>query len=194
MKHSSVQEFHQNYVESYNHFSVQHHVAFKSETPMVLAIFHVVYYRMIYSHQSHSFVGLWWIFANHDLPNADETLGIPPHEVNISGLEYADDAGLFDINEQNASERVSSISIGSRREASMIISIPKTKAMHIHRKVKISDTTENDIAALHLRYKCPACNRDLPTSRGLKIHQARWCDGGQTIRSRKGSLASRSTS
>ena len=30
----------------------------------------------------------------------------------------------------------------------MIISIPKTKARHIHSKVKISDTTENDIAAL----------------------------------------------
>ena len=132
---------------------------------------------------------MWRKFANHDLPNASVTLGIPPHEVNISGLEYAGDAGLFDINAQNASERVLSISIGSMREASMIISIPipKTKAIHIHRKVKISNNTENDIAALHLKYKNPACNRDFPTS--LNVHQTRWYDGGRTIRSRKGSLA-----
>ena len=32
-------------------------------------------------------------------------------------------------------------------------------------------------------------NKDFPTARGLLIHRARWCDGGRTVRSRKGSLA-----
>ena len=36
---------------------------------------------------------------------------------------------------------------------------------------------------------CPECQREFPTKRGLAIHQGRWCDGGKTIRSRKGSLA-----
>jgi hypothetical protein len=35
----------------------------------------------------------------------------------------------------------------------------------------------------------PDCQREFPTSRGLKIHQKRWCDSGKTVRSRTGSLA-----
>ena len=36
---------------------------------------------------------------------------------------------------------------------------------------------------------CPEDQRDFPTKRGLAKHQGRWCDGGKTIRYRKGSLA-----
>lgn len=31
--------------------------------------------------------------------------------------------------------------------------------------------------------------REFPTKRGMLIHKARWCDNGETVRSRKGSLA-----
>ena len=67
--------------------------------------------------------------------------------------------------------------------------MPKTKVMHIHKQARVSDTTEEEIAALNFEHVCPNCSRDFPTKRGLAIHQGRWCDNGATFRSRKGSLA-----
>ena len=63
--------------------------------------------------------------------------------------------------------------------------------MHIHRNTHVSSTTEAEVEALRLAHKCDACSRTFPTQRGLKIHAARWCDGGVTQRSRRGSLADR---
>ena len=63
--------------------------------------------------------------------------------------------------------------------------------MHIHRKTHVSSTTEAVVEALKLAHKCDACSRTFPTQRGLKIHAARWCDGGVMQRSRRGSLADR---
>ena len=61
--------------------------------------------------------------------------------------------------------------------------------MHIHKRVKVSETTEEEIASMGFEHICPDCERDFPTKRGLAIHRGRWCDGGKTQRSRKGSLA-----
>ena len=133
--------------------------------------------------------GLWRIFETHDTSNAGVKVGDPPYEVDISGLEYADDAALLDENTEQSSQRVCAISQGSQKDAAMTISIPKTKALHIHKKVRVTATTESEISALKLKHKCTSCGRDFPTSRGLSIHRARWCDGGLTLRSRKGSLA-----
>ena len=130
-----------------------------------------------------------YIFKMHDNPNAGVTVGMPPNQVSISSLEYADDAGLLDENVQVASERISSIAAGSREDAAMQISIPKTKVLHIHKKVRVSETTDDDITSMGFKHICPSCERDFPTKRGLAIHQGRWCDGGRTVRSRKGSLA-----
>ena len=44
---------------------------------------------------------------------------------------------------------------------------------------------------MKLAHKCDACSRTFPTQRGLKIHAARWCEGGVTQRSHRGSLADR---
>ena len=71
----------------------------------------------------------------------------------------------------------------------MEISIPKTKALHIHKKIRVPETTDDDIASMGFKHICPSCERDFPNKRGLAIHQGRWCDGGKTVRSRKGSLA-----
>ena len=134
-------------------------------------------------------VGLWRIFVIHDSPNAGITLGSAPHEVKISALEYADDAGLLDANVADASVRMSAISRGSREDAAMIISIPKTKAMHIHKTMAVTNTTEEEIISLHLKHKCPDCAKSFSTLHGMRVHRGRWCDGGLTERSRKGSLA-----
>ena len=136
--------------------------------------------------------GLMRTFALHDRPNSGVTVGAPPHQVTISSLEYADDAGLFDSNTQEASARVSAIAIGSREDAAMDISIPKTKAMHIHKKVRVSKTEVDEIAALKLKHACPECTRGFSTTRGLAIHRALWClcdPAHANTRSRAGSLA-----
>ena len=89
------------------------------------------------------------IFKSHDNPNAGVTVGTLPHQVKISSLEYADDAGLIDANIQVASTRVTKLAAGSRNDAAMEISIPKTKAMHIHKKVRVSETTDEEIDLNH---------------------------------------------
>ena len=133
--------------------------------------------------------GLWHIFSKHDIPGAGVTVGQTPYEVLISKLEYADDAGMFDEDTGTASVRLTAISNGSKEDAGMEVSLEKTKGLHVHKREKVSKTTEAEIEALKLKYKCPNCPRTFPTLRGQKIHSARWCDGGKTVRSRKGSLA-----
>ena len=70
----------------------------------------------------------------------------------------------------------------------MLISVRKSKAMHVHRTRRVDATTEEDVAALTLAHKCESCGREFTKQRGLKIHMARWCDGGRTQRSRRGTL------
>ena len=134
-------------------------------------------------------IGLWRTFVLHDIPSSGVHVGEPPYDVDIDKLEYADDAGLLDDDAEQASQRVSAISIGSKQDAGMVISLAKTKDMHIHRRVRVSATTEAEITALQLKHKCTDCQREFPTARGLAIQRGRWCDGGKTARSRKGSLA-----
>ena len=128
-------------------------------------------------------------FRKHDSTGTGVTVGKPPFQVTIRALEYADDAGLLDKSAEVATPRVTTIAQGSRSDAAMEISVPKTKAMHIHEKARVSETTEEEIAAMKFEHICPNCSRDFPTKRGLAVHQGRWCDNGNTNRSRKGSLA-----
>ena len=132
--------------------------------------------------------GLWRIFTTHDCPDAGVTVGSPPNDVKIRALEYADDAGLLDNDTSESSIRLTSIARGSREEASMVISEKKTKAMHVHRKVGVSTTTEEEIAALNFQHKCPDCQRPFPTKKGMLIHLKVHCGKGKKL-SRKGSLA-----
>ena len=83
------------------------------------------------------------------------------------------------------------LAASSITDAAIVILQAKSKVMHIHRKTHVSSTTEAEVEALKLAHKCDACSRTFPTQRGLKIHAARWCDGGVMQRSRRGSLADR---
>ena len=71
----------------------------------------------------------------------------------------------------------------------MIISTKKSK--HIHKTTRTSATTEAAVAKLNLVHKCESCAREFTKLRGLKIHMARWCDGGRTQQSRVGSLTNK---
>ena len=127
--------------------------------------------------------GLDKIFRRHDISNSGVTVGTVENTVCVSKLEYADDAALIDDNVEQASARVTSIAKGCLEEAAMVISIRKSKVMHVHKKTRVSATTEADVASLNLTHKCSACAREFTKQRGLRIHMARWCDGGRTQRS-----------
>ena len=124
----------------------------------------------------------------HDISNSGVTVGAGDNAVCVSNLEYADDPALIDENVEQASARLTSIANGSLEEAAMVISIRKCAVMHIHKKTRVSATTEADVASLNLSHKCSACAREFTKQRGLRIHMARWCDGGRTQRSRVGTL------
>ena len=141
----------------------------------------------IYSPPSFT-IGLHRIFTQHDIFN--DGIGGPPLNCpRISKLEYADDANLLNKITAEASMRLSSLADGGSADAGLDISLKKTKVMPIRRCDPVSETTEDEIVALNLKHKCPACSRTFPTERGLKIHRARWCSPDGPERSRKGSLA-----
>ena len=106
----------------------------------------------------------------------------------MSKFEYADDAALIDGNTTLASARVTALAEGSLKDAAMVISVRKSKVMHVHSTRRVDATTEEGVAALSLAHKCESCGREFTKQRGLKIHMARWCDGGRTQRPRRGSL------
>ena len=109
--------------------------------------------------------------------------------MHISNLEYADDAALVDADVPDASERLTSISDGSTSDAAMSISFDKTKGMHIHEKVPVTETLEEEVISMNFKHKCPKCTRAFPTLTGMKVHMARFCDKRRRPRSRKGTLA-----
>ena len=114
----------------------------------------------------------------HDLKNPSVTVGVGESTTIMSKFEYADDTALVDADAATATARVTTLAAGSLTDAAMVISQAKSKVMHIHRKTHISSTTEAEVEALKLAHKCDACSRTFPTHRGMKIHAARWCDGG----------------
>ena len=133
-------------------------------------------------------LGLDRIFRLHDI--AGQGIGGPSlGDVTASKLEYADDVGLLDWTAAEASERVSALARGSRTSASMEMSAPKSKGMHVHTRERLPVSTEEEVEALDLPHSCPECKRTFPTRRGLAVHRARWCRPGQRPASRRGQLA-----
>ena len=115
------------------------------------------------------FSGFMQTFRSHDLPRAGITVGSPPHQVTISGLEYADVAALLNPDVDQASQRLTAISKGSRQDAAMEIPILKTKVMHIHKKDRGAETTDTEISEMGFKNICDRCSRDFPTKKRL-IH------------------------
>ena len=78
----------------------------------------------------------------------DTAKGLPFANPMLHTLGYAEDVGLIDIGNiegcQRASERVSSIAVGSRDDADIGISIPKTKVLHVRRQDDTSATTSEE--------------------------------------------------
>lgn len=115
----------------------------------------------------------------------------------LSDLEFADDAALPNEDTDSATNRLTTLDIGAKEEAGMIISIPKTKVQHIRKRPTVSSTTENDILNLpaekKFKFECDKCSMTYPTKHGLSVHKGRWCKKRKTAKkpSRKGTVADR---
>ena len=108
--------------------------------------------------------GFMHIFKTHDNPNERFHVGTLPHQVKIYSLEYSDDAGLVDVNIQEASSRVTKIATGSRYDATMEISIQKTKAMYIIRKSESQKQPTMILTSLDFEHICSDCQQDFHTN------------------------------
>ena len=101
--------------------------------------------------------GLGKIFSLHDVPNSGMGVGEAESAILVSKFEYADDAALVDENAALASTRVTALATGSMMDAAMLISPKMSKAMHVHRPMRVDATTEADVATLGLSHKCDSC-------------------------------------
>ena len=114
------------------------------------------------------------ILKTHDnMPNKGVLFGA----LRVSTLGYADDAALLDNELATASKRVTAIAQGSRRDADMEISIPKTEVMHVCPQGKVSTTTAAEARKV-CKFKCMniGCNRVFNNVHGMKCHagKCRW--------------------
>ena len=64
--------------------------------------------------------------------------------VRLSTLGYADDAALLDEDKQVATDRVTSISLGSKKDADMTINVGKTEVMHVKEQGRIPPATQSE--------------------------------------------------
>ena len=109
-------------------------------------------------------LGLDRIFRLHDI--AGQGIGGPSlGDVTASKLEYADDIGLLDWTAADASERVSALARGSRTSASMEMSAPLSKGMHVHTQERLPVSTEMEVEAL---------DKAAPNARGRFQLDADW--------------------
>ena len=83
---------------------------------------------------------------------------------------------MINRNAADASTGLSVLSTGGSVDASLEISLKKTKAMPVRRYGNVSETLEEEVIKMNLPHKCPAYGRPFPTLPELKIHHARWCN------------------
>ena len=106
--------------------------------------------------------------------------------LHLPSLEYADDAAMPDSNAAISSDRLTNFSVKAEEQAGMKISIQKTKAQHIRKRAKVTETTETDVANLtedkKFKFECGKCGMTYPTKHGLSVHQERWCKGRRTAK------------
>ena len=72
-----------------------------------------------------------------------------------------------------------------------LFSAPKSRGMHIpvHIRERLPVSTEVEVEIHALPHIYLKCEMTFPTTRGLAVHQARWCRPGQRPASRWGQLA-----
>ena len=112
------------------------------------------------------------ILKRHDnFPNK----GVPLGAIILHTLGYADDAALLDFGDEEgiatASARITSIDQGSKKDADMVISVQKTKVLHVRQQEKTTATTSEEAIKV-CKFECPHahCDHKFLTKRGMQIH------------------------
>ena len=117
------------------------------------------------------------ILRNHD-SRTDK--GVPLGQTIIHTLGYADDVTLIDGGDSQsvvrASERVSTIDVGSEVDADMYINISKTKAMHVRSQDQVTSTTKEEARKI-CKFTCPHLTYGFKfrTKRGMLVHAGKCC-------------------
>ena len=145
------------------------------------------YYQMNMFFSPVAFIaGLDRIFRIHDLQNPGVAVGVGESTTIMSKFEYADDAALVDADAATTTARDRT---GCRLphwcSNGDIAGQEKGHAYPPHDARQLNDGGRGWSS------EASACSRTFRTQRGLRIHAARWYDGGVTHRSRRGSLADR---
>ena len=111
------------------------------------------------------------IMKRHD-KNHNKGIVFGGHRVHTLG--YADDAALLDNCCDTATDRVTSISTGSRDDADMTINISKTEVMHVQEQGRVAPVTAEE-ATKACKYTCPnpGCNKVFFNAHGCKCHAGR---------------------
>ena len=105
------------------------------------------------------------IFRMHDVPNSVMVVGETESAILVCKFEYADNAAILDENAALASARVTALATGSMMDAAKLISIKKSKAMHVHRPMRVDTTTKDDVATLGVSHKYDSCGREFTKQR-----------------------------
>ena len=93
-------------------------------------------------------------------------------------LGYADDLALAnkggESNAEEISARITRISEGSRNDADMDVSLPKTKVLHVCEQETVSKTSVEEASKI-CKYVCDneGCNHVFHSLKGLKIHKSK---------------------
>ena len=93
----------------------------------------------------------------------------------VHTLGYADDAALLDNCGDTATDRVTSISTGSRDDADMTINIRKTEVMQVEEQGRVTPVTAEEATKACTYTTCPnpGCNKVFFNAHGCKCHAGR---------------------
>ena len=105
----------------------------------------------------------------------------------IKSLEYADDATLIDLTAEKSTERINQFIEGSVEAADMVVSVEKTKCMHVDSelvqhfsRISVGEADYSDTSLVKTwDHVCLFCGWCGPSQHGLAIHTACWCGEAQ---------------
>ena len=87
-------------------------------------------------------------------------------------LGYADDVVLILGDVEDMTRRLTAIADAAKANADMNVSLPKTFSQHVHKRSKLTVTTDEAKAAeQRYKYKCDFCPRRFKTEKNMQIHR-----------------------
>ena len=115
-----------------------------------------------------------FLFFAHD-PEAAAGRGITLEGGTIiPALTYADDSAICCETAEEASQRVTAVRLGFRRDGDKEVSQPKTEAMAVRARLQGTESSEAEYSDA-LKHVCEFCSKAFETGRGCYSHQTGHC-------------------